>query len=223
MNVTRIALLGLALGLTASSAHALIDVNAFGGYATLGMGDINNAIDGFASANSGSATHINSGFYVGADGTISLLPFLSVGPRLEYLQAGEGKVTIGGNAATIDANLMKYELGVRAGTSLPLTGLSVSAGLWGGYGMASGKVDSSAVGGSAQTGTGGAFVGELEASAKYKLVAGLSLGVDVGYRMASVSTINGSNGQDLIQTNSGSNAAWDFSGLKAGLSLGWGF
>ncbi|HTB34811.1 MAG TPA: hypothetical protein VK842_08110, partial [bacterium] len=123
--------------------------------------------------------------------------------------------------ATIDANLMMYELGVSADTSLPLTGLSLQGGIWGGYGMANASTKGG--GGGTQTGTGNSFVGELAAQLRYKLVAGLSVGVDAGYVLADVATVNGSNGRPLLQTNSGGAAAFDFSGLNAGGAVSWDF
>jgi hypothetical protein len=225
MKSARVLILGLALGLASTQAHALVDVSAFGGYATLAMGDVNNTLDKFAASGAGGkSTDLTSGFYVGADAGISVLPFLKVGPRLKYIQAGEGKVTFNNptNNATIDANLMMYEVGVSADMGLPLTGLSVQGGLWGGYGMANASVTGGGGPGGTQTGTGNAFVGEIAAQLRYKLVAGLSIGVDLGYTMANIATVNGSNGQPFI-SNGGKADAFDYSGLNAGGAVSWGF
>jgi hypothetical protein len=223
MKNTRVLILGLALGLASTQAHALVDVSAFGGYATVSMKDVNNLVDNFATNNGGTATDMNSGFYVGADAGFTVMPFLKVGPRFKYIQSGQGKVSFANpsNDATIDANLMMYELGVSADTSLPLTGLSLQGGIWGGYGMANASVNGGG-GGGAQTGTGSSFVGEIAAQLRYKLVAGLSLGLDLGYAMADVSTVNGSNGQSLL-SNGSSAVGFDFSGLNAGGAVSWNF
>ena len=222
MKITRALMLGLALGLASSQAHALVDVSAFGGYATMAMGDVNGVIDSAAGPGV-TTTKMTSGFYAGADAGITVMPFLKVGPRLKYLQAGEGKISNGGTA-TIDANLMEYEVGVTADTSLPLTGLSVLGGLWVGYGMANATVNPGGLfPGSSQNGTGGGFVGELGAQVRYKLFMGLSLGVDLAYNMANIKTVNQSNGQTLLNNTSGGNAGFDFSGLNAGGALSWDF
>lgn len=222
MKIARVLMLGLALGLASTQAHALVDVSAFGGYATVAMGDINNAINN--SGGGTTTTDITNGFYVGADAGITLMPFLKIGPRLEYLQPGEGSVAFGGAKATIDTSLMMYDLGVTADFSLPLSGLSVQGGLWGGYGMANATVNPGGLfPGGTQTGTGSGFVGELAAQARYKLPMGLFLGADLGYLMANVTNMNKSNGQALVTTNAGAEANWDYSGLHAGGAVGWNF
>ena len=220
MKITRALMLVLALGLASSQAHALVDVSAFGGYAMVAMGDVNKAIDSYGAG--GPTHHADSGFYVGADAGITLMPFLKVGPRLKYIQANQG--TVGSPVAgTIDSNLMMYEVGVSADTSLPLTGLSVLGGVWGGYGMANAKA---AGGGNSTTGTGGAFVGEVGAQLRYKLFMGLSLGVDLAYTLANIQSVKDSNGNSVITTDgspSGPAGGFDFSGLNAGGALSWDF
>jgi hypothetical protein len=215
MKRTAFLILGLALGLASSQAHALVDVSAFGGYATVSMSDLNKGLDSATPTN----THVSNGFYVGADAGITLLPFLKVGPRLEYLQPNEGSATgIFGNA-TIDSKLMMYDLGLSADLSLPLTGLSLQGGIWGGYGVCNEAVN---LNGGVSDGSGTSFVGEIAAQLRYKLFMGLSLGADLGYLMANVATVNGANGQALF-TNNGNRVGFDFSGLHAGGALSWGF
>jgi hypothetical protein len=215
MKKARVLMLGLALGLASTQAHALVDVSGFGGYATVSMKDVNSAMDNAG----GTDTHISSGYYVGADAGITLLPFLKVGPRIEYLQPQEGSVTAIFGNATIDTKLMMYDLGVSVDTGLPLTGLSIQGGIWGGYGVSTEVIHQGSI---SADGAGTAFVGEIAAQLRYKLGAGLSVGVDLGYLMANVTTVNGANGQALI-TNNGSAVGFDFSGLHAGGALSWGF
>ncbi|HXC64517.1 MAG TPA: hypothetical protein VNZ67_09165, partial [bacterium] len=143
MKIARVTTLALALGLASTQAHAFVDVSAFGGYATTAMGDVNQTLDNFAKSGAGGkSVDLTSGFYVGADAGFTVMPFLKVGPRLKYIQDGQGKVTFNNpaNNATIDADLMMYEVGVSANVDLPLTGLSLQGGLWGGYGMANASV-----------------------------------------------------------------------------------
>ncbi|HXB97453.1 MAG TPA: hypothetical protein VNZ54_05325, partial [bacterium] len=195
--------------------------SGFGGYATVSMKDLNSALDQYAAPGT-AATHTTSGFYVGADAGITVLPFLKIGPRLEYLQPSQASVTTIFGTANINSKLLMYELGVTADTSLPLTGLSVLGGIWGGYGVANatlGTGGSNAV----QDGTGTSFVGEVAAQLRYKMFMGLSLGVDLGYLMANVATVNGADGKPMITNQSGGAVGFDFSGLHAGGALSWDF
>jgi hypothetical protein len=220
MKSIKILALGATLALAASPAYALFDINAFGGYATVGMGDINSRLDAIGSG--ANVTHVGPGFYVGADAAFTVMPMLKVGPRLEYVQAGQGKIASGPISATLDANLLMYELGVSTDIGLPLTGLSVQAGVWGGYSQAVVTLAGNAVAG--DLGTGSAFVGEAEAELRYKLLLGLSLGVDLGYRMADVGSVKDSAGNGVIsKPSSNDSVAFDFSGLNAGASLSYNF
>jgi hypothetical protein len=220
----------LALAMMASQAKALVDLDAFGGYTTLGMSDVNGAINAYATNNGAKATTITNGFYAGAAVGISVLPFLKIGPRLEYVQGGEGQVSLGSNTTKIDTALMSYELGLSADTSLPLTGLSLQGGIWGGYGMAGAELTSNQASGTL-TATGSGFVANIGAQLRYKLVAGLFIGVDLGYRIANITNMNDTNtdlggvvGQPLL-TKAGTTTAanWDYSGVNAGGTIGWNF
>jgi len=218
--------LGLGLMLAAASAQALVDLSAFGGYAGVGMSDVNDILTKSASGGS-AATLMNSGFYAGAQAGITLMPFLKIGPRFEYVQSGQGKV---GNY-TVDANLSSYELGISSDVSLPLVGLSVEGGVWGGYGMAGTKLSNSLITDSS-TGSGSGFVANVGAQLRYKLVAGLFIGVDLGYRMANIANVNADKtdsnygskaGDPFFKKTDGSQASVDFSGLNAGGTIGWNF
>ena len=129
----------MVMALAAAKAQALVDINAFGGYTTVGMGDVNDLITHSAAPN-GKATLMNSGYYVGGQAGITTFPFLKIGPRIEFVQATQGKVAYAsGSSSFVDASLMSYELGLAFDTSLPLSGLSVEGGVWAGYGLASAR------------------------------------------------------------------------------------
>ena len=221
MKVLKV-MMAAALLLAAKQASALIDISGFGGYTTLNMSGVNTALDHFAANNSGTSTDVKSGYYVGADAGITTFPFLKIGPRLEYVGAGQGVVTTPGGKATVDSNLLLLEAGVTFDTSLPLTGLSVIGGVWGGYGMANATVTQTGSGDF--TGKGGAFCGEVAAQLRYKLVAGLSIGLDLGYRLANIATVNDTNGNPLIaDPNSGDAEPFDFSGFNVGGAVSFDF
>jgi hypothetical protein len=234
MKILKLAVIA-ALLLPAARALALMDLSAFGGYTTLGMGDVNSGLNSAAAGNANVAvTTVNSGFYVGGDAGFTVFPFLKVGPRLEYVQAGQGSLSSGGTKVTYDANLMQYELGLSVDSSLPLTGLSVIGGVWGGYGVASTQAAFSQYS-DVNSGLGGGFVGEAAAQLRYKLFAGLSLGLDLGYRLANISNVNSTktfydssfwnslSGQPYIKNSNGSQGSIDFSGMNIGGALSFDF
>jgi hypothetical protein len=219
-----------ALTLMAAQAKALADLDAFGGSSSVGMGDVNTVLSNYAGANGGSATKISGGFYVGAEGGIKVLPYLEIGPRVEYLQAGEGEVSAGGSTTRIDSSLMSYQLGISSEVPLFLSGLSLKGGVWGGLGMASTTLVGA---GNPQPvyGAGGGFVGNAGLQLRYNLVSDLIIGLDLGYRFATINDVvtttttvaNGSVKSPFLTNADGSRTAFDFSGMNIGGALGWNF
>jgi hypothetical protein len=235
MKIMKLAVLSVLL-LPAASAFALMDLSAFGGYTTLAMGQVNSSINQ-APANF-TKTTIQNGFYVGADGGFTVFPFLKIGPRVEYVQANPGSADLGSITTTLNTNLIMGELGITVDSSLPLTGLSVIGGLYGGYGEVNGTLTSAGQGFAYDgtiNGDGGGFVGEVAAQLRYKLVAGLSIGLDLGYRLADIATVNqdsttipanaNNNGKPLIYQSNSNTAgdAFDFSGLNIGGAVSFDF
>jgi hypothetical protein len=204
-------ILSTALLALAGAAHAdLIKVAVNGGYTTVTMAEANASIDK-AKASGATVTGLNSGWFVAGEAGISLMPFLEIGPRVEYLKTNTGDITTPSGKTTFDGNLTSYMLGVNTGMDLPLTGLGFNAGVYGGYGMAAINSNVAAAGS-----TGGAFVGEIQAKLKYSIFPLVSIDLLGGLRFANMGKMKDSAGKD---TTDGA----DFSGLNAGGGLTVGF
>jgi opacity protein-like surface antigen len=221
---------------SASSAKALIDANVFGGFATVAMGDVNNAIDKGDAANKSAgysdvtSSKFGNGYYVGADLGISMLPFLKIGPRVEYVQAQASQgYTASGLKITNDitAALAPMMLGLSVDAGLPLTGLSLKGGVYGGYGIA--KTLSTYKSGSAVIGTtasGGGFVTEVVGEARFGLpiIPFFSIGLDLAYRMANMAEMKDDvTGTVYKKPGSSDSLPYDYSGLDVGATLNFNF
>lgn len=208
LSTLSLALAGL-LSLVSVPAHAFFEANVDAGYTTVAMGDLNDLITG------SSDTKFKDGFYISADAGISLLPFLKISPRVAYIQATQAKI----GTSTLDASLVPMELGLTADVGAPGTGISIRAGLWGGYGMGMLKTEGSSV--SNNLYQGGAFTGEILGSARYKFLPFLSLNLEAGYRLAKIDKMQDGAGKSL---NTGSkDIAVDFSGMNLGGGVTFSF
>lgn len=233
----------LVLALSASKAEALVDLNVFGGYATFKMASMNQTLNdtsknligyGFSSS---STTPYAGGWMAGADAAFSLMPFLKIGPRVELLQPSQAKVTgeSGGGKVTFsqDLSLFTAMLGVSFDQSLPLTGLALRVGAFGGYGSATGnlKLDSSVTGINSETAglSGNGIVGEFVAGIRYDITGPLDLALEGSYRTAQLASMNADKTTSNLGTTAGKPATdnannpqtYDFGGL--GLTLGLNF
>jgi hypothetical protein len=217
--------LAAVLGLAAVPAKAFFEANLSGGYTTLKMDDVNAAL---AAPGSSNATSINSGFYVAADAGIAVFPFLKIVPRVEYVQASQGKTTFGSGLLatdyTLDANIVPMELGLAVDAGLPLTGLSVRGGLFGGYGMATGMTVAKVQGVTTSTTLlqGGGFTAEAVADLRYEIFSIVSLGLDAGYRLANMAQMKDTSG-NVYKKSNGDDMAFDFGGFNIGACLNVGF
>jgi hypothetical protein len=198
----------LSLGLLGllSSAHAdLVKLNVDGGYTTVTMKDLNDSLGA-------GSTGLNNGWYVGGEATLGLIPFLEIGPRVEYLQTNTG--SFGGNSVV--GSLTSGMLGVNTHFDLPLTGLGFGAGAFGGYGYATANVTPAS--GSSFNGAlyqGGGFVAEIEARLSYSILPLTSLFLNGAFRFANVGTLK--NGTTETGT------VFDYSGVNLGGGLSIGF
>jgi len=235
------------LALAATARASFVDVNAFGGFTTLTMGDFNGEMDKSAASTltlipAGSTvetTHVNNGLYIGADAGFAFFPIVKIGPRIEYISAGQAKlvVTTPGSTVTntIDSSLLMAELGVSSDWGLPLSGLSVSGGLWGGWGMANGSDKYSGFNTPADgtyTLSGSGLTAEAAARLKYSIIPLLSVGLELGYRYAPISKLTAdkdlpgqSDGDKKVLQKNGSTdpVAMDYSGLNVGLGVNLNF
>jgi hypothetical protein len=221
----RKSLLTLALavlaGFSASPAKAFFEANISGGYTTLAMGEVNDRMSAVAGAD---VTKISSGYYVAADAGIAIFPFIKLVPRVEYVAANQGVVKTGGSSYTIDTNLVPLELGLATDVSLPLTGLSVRAGVWGGYGMAT-VMSANNFSGVTVTNLyqGNAFTAEALGAVRYDIFPLTSLSLELGYRLANIPKVTDSAGNTAKKANGVDDLPFDYSGLNVGLGLSVGF
>jgi hypothetical protein len=217
----------LAAATLARTAHAdLIHVALNGGYSTVTMAEVNDRSDKAKKAYEASGytaknTPLGSGWFVAAEAGLGLMPFLDLGPRVEFLQTNTGETTAEKSGLKIDttgdATLTSAMLGANIGMDMPLTGLGFSAGLYGGYGYAVAKGSTTVNGVPAGAGqlTGGGFVGELQAKLKYSVIPLVSVDLLAGIRMANVGKLK----DGTIESAD----PYDFSGINAGGGLTIGF
>jgi hypothetical protein len=225
--MTKKILLASLLALSTAAHADLIKVAVNGGYATIDMKDVNAVVDDFKKNDDAISRPVKRSnkfgpaFFVAGEAGISLLPFIEVGPRIEYLQAtpleylSEGAGTF--QALNVDASLTSFMLGVTTGLDLPLTGLGFQVAGYAGHGYAVAKSTYSSTT-SSKTNTqytGGGFVSELQAKLKYSLIPLLSFDLVGGMRFASVGV--------LSDGKNNSTQSWDFSGINAGGGLTLGF
>lgn len=214
---------------TTAAAHAdFIKVAVNGGYATVGMKEINDAIAKGKDADTSAGMTVKkndsfgSAYFVAGEAGIILMPFVEIGPRVEYLALtpiqylAEGTGTF--DSTKIDASLTSAMLGITAGLDLPLTGLGLQVAAYAGQGFAAASVVSASTSSAAstETYTGNGFVAEVQGKLKYSIFPLVSLDLLGGVRLANVGLLNGSK-------TGASKQAWDFSGINAGAGLTVGF
>lgn len=222
----RKSLLTLALavlaGFSATPAKAFFEANISGGYTTLAMGDLNDSLKKYGTS---SSTPVNSGYYIAADAGIAVFPFIKLVPRVEYVAANAGGLNDGSTDSTINMNLVPLELGLSSDVSLPLTGLSVRGGIWGGYGLATAtEADKNIATGITVTDLyqGNAFTAEILGAVRYDIFPLTSLSLELGYRLANIAKLQDGAGREL-KKNATDDMPLDFSGMNVGLGLSVGF
>jgi hypothetical protein len=193
-------------------------------------------------------TNAGPGILVSLDLGLAVLPFLMVGVRAAYLYCQPTSASFNAPffklTQNIQASLVPLELGLMANIALPKVPISIMAGAFGGYGLASATYRNDFVA-SGQTTTltlpyaGGALVGEVLAGVHFGLLPFLSMNVHATYRIAKVLQMTqrenvsfagipgvsipvGSMGE-ILKASDGADLAFDFSGfsLGAGISLGF--
>jgi hypothetical protein len=227
----------------AQKASAIGDVSVFGGYTTVNMTTVNAALDLFNLSGLMSATKFGGGYYVGVDAGFSVMPFLKVGPRIELLSAGQAKLTDtnglfmgpAGAYFALDGSMILYEAGVSGSWELPVAGLSVGGGVWLGYGMANVSTSFNDTATTNTQGYGGSgFVSEIQGQVAYKIIPTISVGMDLGYRIASISQVtasaDGTNGSSVKSGDVLKDFVtglvpqdFDFSGINVGARVSFGF
>jgi len=193
-------------------------------------------------------TNLNSGFSGMLDLDVAVAPFLTIGARTGYLNAGQAVATydylLFNQTTTYNTSLIPLEIGLGTNFAIPATPLSIMAGIYGGYGFASASIKNefSTLGQTVtvtQPYTGGGFVGDLAAALNIKLFSALSFNLNGGYRLAKISQMTqsqdvsytglpgvsipvGSKG-DVLKDSDNNDMVFDYSGFHAGAGLSLGF
>lgn len=228
-----------ALLLAGSARAEFLNVAVFGGYSTVSFASVNSALKDALAGTTGSVTEGSSGWLGGVDLNFSVFPFVKLGLRADYLSVNQmllkSKITYFSPPleyeTTFDPSLTSGLVGLTVGTSLPLTGLSISGSVYGGAGVAavpsSTKLNGTKVWATFLGGTG--FVAEGDVKIRYELISlvgfALSLDGQGGYRYASLGVLgDGTNNLAAkIKDKAGNDATFDFSGGFGTLGLTLGF
>lgn len=228
-----------------------INLGVWGGYATVSMNDVNEELDKFASSFpqqvlTPEVTKLGSGLIFGVDVGYEVSGGILVGPRIGYLSCSQGSVsgeiTQGGYfykfQTTIDASMIPIMIG-GAYTKEVAENLLLSGKLYVGYGLAnikSGfKTETNAPGATTESFEipyeGSGLVVDIGATGEYKIAENISLGLNLGYRIANISEIKASKDVpeagvkkgDVIKDSEGNPVAVDYSGLTVGLGINFKF
>lgn len=240
----------LLVGLSAAVYAEGIKISAWGGMATVAMDDINKLLGEWKTLGDllGAATSksdVKSGTIIGLDAGYEISPGISVGTRLSQLTPVQGKVTwtVPGaqRAITADSSLTSVMLG--ASYDVASGEISVPVGLYAGLGMASGKTsmkDTTTAGGLLAAYdvnySGSGIVIDLSAAPEYKVSKSVSLGVNLGYRLAKIAELKLDQDADMdgdgaidspkgtvVKDGAGNKIAADFGGLTAAVSVSYRF
>jgi len=212
-----------------------------GSYSSPLMGAMNNPIYKIINSQQGTAfsNDFGGGSIAGVDIGYVILPGLSICIRPELILPSDAVVDYSddkGDEVKFDFNtsLIPLMAGVSYIWTSDVVPVSLGAGAYGGYAIANGSVSDNQqmpnLGGTSfntsDAISGGWFVGELEANARYQFSAMFSLGIKIGYRFADIGemTYNSANpyivdyngnhvtkGEALPSINGGSQD-FDFSG-----------
>jgi hypothetical protein len=232
----------VALLLAARPASALVDVSAFGGFTTFNMQDVNQQLSQYAGLletayglHLEENTRITGGYYAGVDGLFTIMPGLKVGPRLEYLAANTAMLKMNlTDEARFDVAMLLAEAGVS--TELPLSkGFSLQLGLWLGYGLAYSSISTAQAGYFPKVNnlSGQDPLGEVTAKIQYQVSRLISVGLDLGLRVANVRHMfytaddlnSGIKSGDVLRSfdDPDKDLIFDFGGKNIGLDINFSF
>ena len=213
-------------------------------YTTVGMKQANDSMN-----DDYNIKLFGSGILTTLDLGIAIYPFLMAGPKVGYLYcfAAGSEHNYPGPINTkteMNAALVPIEAGAILRFELPGTSVAVSAGAYAGAGLAfiSNNVD--VTNGASQKASyvqrfdGLGFTGELTAALEIKLIKGVDLNINGGYRLAYVQNVKqsedvqysfdsitytavGSKG-DVMQDAANTDVPFDFSGMNIGIGISLG-
>ncbi|HDT15130.1 MAG TPA: hypothetical protein ENN55_02870 [Firmicutes bacterium] len=209
--------------------------NFFGGYATVSMSDlneeINQAYDTGVLFPDRSKQNAENGYIVGAD--IGLIPWggLMIMLRGEYIGGLEGSYKSDPDGDYLDVSMKPVLIPIMAGVKyeidVPTTAFFISAGVFGGYGIANVETKISFLGVEAENEfTGGGLVAEIAGEFGLRTSESVSFAINVLYRMANIEEVKAvksamgyDEGQVLENGGTGNPIEMDFSGLTLGGSM----
>lgn len=254
MRVIALFLMGCALGgpLTVygasvadgDAADQKFSASLWGAYSNLSMASANGALNyAKTSAQSSGAqitqyTQLGPGWEAGLDLGYRVLPGLTLGPRVEWIQAVDGEINAAGSGLTTDISYGAFLIPVMVGADYDYSlgrGFSLFAGAYAGCGFASisEKASGSNTAGSGEADYWGArFCSDLDLGARYRISRHLSAQVQLGYQFADVPVVAATgNGTGIFDTVSKGNeaviqgkpVAMDFSGVNVGGGLSLDF
>jgi hypothetical protein len=207
-----------------------------GGYSTLNMKEVNDNYDAVVGP-LGSVTKIENGYDVAGELMYDWGKRFSVGPRVEYLMANQGKVSTLLGTAKEDLSLMPVLIGGRyalkeMGQQTDVKNVSfkdrwdLNIGAFAGWAWAWGKTSFA---GTDFNYSGNSFAGDALLGWNYRLSRDWTLGVDLGYRYAPIDEMKYTENKDGVrkdQTVTDRNdkkLKYDFSGLIANIGVGFKF
>jgi len=238
-----------------------LNLNISAGYATVGMDDMNKSLQSQKEQfdliienlnNSGltastSLTKFGSGIFLAVDAGYEVLSGISIGPKIVYLSCSQAKVKVEGSLSgqifkiehTVDASLIPLMVGGYYSTKIT-DKISLLGGIYLGYGLANLKyvfrVELEQTGDLSQNievpNDGSGFVGEISADVKYAIAPNVSLGVNLGYRLAKIDELKVTKdvpdfdikkGDVFIKDENGKAIPADYSGLTIGVGLTFKF
>ncbi len=215
-------------------------VDIWADYTTISFSRVNDLLGSIGAYPNGAVTKMSGGYALGVDlgfTPVKGLP-LDFGLRVELIGTGQGKYSgdIGSLASTIytiDSSLIPVMAGASYNFEIPETPVSISAEIHAGYSFAKASVvnDSKALGVGdkiTEPYSGSAFACDLGMTINYQLNEPASVGLNLGYRLADVTSVSADSdianttikkGDTLKNPSSGSVVPFDFSGFNAGVKV----
>jgi hypothetical protein len=215
-------------------------------FATVAMKRANDAIAGNTPM-----TGFGGAFQSMLDLGFAAMPNLFLGGRIGYLYSFPASYEFDSGSSpnihskvSMDADLIPLEFGARLRFGIPFTTAGVSVGAYGGMGVALvtnnvNAVKTGKVANYTQSYYGLGFSGELSASLELKLMKGIDVNINGGYRIAGVPSVSQisdaiytfsgespvlASGQGtILRDASGTIVPFDFSGMHIGLGISIGY
>ncbi len=214
------------------------NISLSGGYTTLIMAKVNEFVQSIQNSAGGwgTVTNLNSGYYAALDANFTVLPSLTIGPRIEFVNAMAGEYNFSGYVPTFGqlsftdsfgASLIPILLGISYSTYFPH--ISVKYAVYGGYGFAAAYNNASFfMPASGQLTeniplSGSGLVGEILVSGDYSFARFFSIGLNLGFRMANIPQMKAAKDVPPVSGISnipGASGIYGISGFTSGITKG---